>query len=138
MKHNVLIAVAALIISFGTAQTTLAQTYKDAIVVNKADGTQAQYDLAKSPIITFSKSSESQEYKDQIDVVIDNTVDESFLLAYLESLSFDYLMDSDGITSILPSTTRNDGAIYDIAGRRVTSPTRGNIYIINGKKIIYL
>ncbi len=138
MKHNVLIAVAALMISFCTTLTTQAQTYKNAIIVNKADGTQAQYELAKSPIITFSKSSESQEYKDQLDVVIDNTTDESFFLAYLESLSFDYLTDLDGITSILPSTSRNDGAIYDIAGRRVTHPTRGNIYIVNGKKIIYL
>lgn len=28
----------------------------------------------------------------------------------------------------------NDGAIYDLNGRRVTEPTRGGIYIINGKK----
>ena len=30
----------------------------------------------------------------------------------------------------------NDGAIYDLQGRRVTNATKGGIYIINGKKVI--
>lgn len=34
-----------------------------------------------------------------------------------------------------PSTTMNDGAWYDLTGRRVSNPTQG-IYIHNGKKVV--
>lgn len=42
--------------------------------------------------------------------------------------------DASGIRTIETSTERNDDAIYDLQGRRVTTPQRKGIYIRNGKK----
>jgi arabinan endo-1,5-alpha-L-arabinosidase len=42
--------------------------------------------------------------------------------------------DASGIRTIETSAERNDDAIYDLQGRRVTTPQRKGIYIRNGKK----
>ena len=42
--------------------------------------------------------------------------------------------NASGIRTIETSTERNDDAIYDLQGRRVTTPQRKGIYIRNGKK----
>ena len=41
---------------------------------------------------------------------------------------------ASGICTIETSAERNDDAIYDLQGRRVTTPQRKGIYIRNGKK----
>ena len=47
--------------------------------------------------------------------------------------------DNEGTTSIDNSQLTIDNAeiIYDLMGRRVTSPQKGGLYIVDGKKIIY-
>ena len=47
--------------------------------------------------------------------------------------------DDEGTTSIDNSQLTIDNAeiIYDLMGRRVTSPQKGGLYIIGGKKVIY-
>jgi hypothetical protein len=30
----------------------------------------------------------------------------------------------------------DNGAIYDLQGRKVTKPVKGGLYIVNGKKVI--
>ena len=49
-----------------------------------------------------------------------------------EFLGFDF-GEATGINNLTPAL--NDGAIYDLQGRRVAQPTKG-LYIINGKKVI--
>ena len=51
--------------------------------------------------------------------------------------SFDDIVPDNTPTSIarIPETVRNDGAWYDLQGRRTWFPTHG-IYIHNGKKIL--
>ena len=50
------------------------------------------------------------------------------------SLSFggDNALDID----VLKNAQENAGDIYDLTGRKVTSPEKG-IYIVNGKKVLY-
>ena len=57
-------------------------------------------------------------------------------LAYVSKNLFFTLTYSDGETGIaeIAGESSSDNAIYDLCGRRVTSPTKG-IYIVNGKKI---
>ena len=47
--------------------------------------------------------------------------------------------DDEGTTSIDNSQLTIDNAeiIYDLMGRRVTSPQKGGLYIVDGKKVIY-
>ena len=40
-----------------------------------------------------------------------------------------------GISSLSPSLSQGEGAIYDLQGRRVDEPKAKGIYIVNGKKI---
>lgn len=49
-----------------------------------------------------------------------------------EAIPFGLRDLSDGITSVKFSA--NDGAIYDLQGRRVSQPVKG-LYIVNGKKV---
>ena len=44
--------------------------------------------------------------------------------------------DETAINALENSNKVNDGAIYDLSGRRVENPTKG-IYIMNGKKVIF-
>lgn len=44
---------------------------------------------------------------------------------------------SNVVTAVSAIPTDEDGAYYDILGRQVTSPQKGNIYIHNGKKVMY-
>lgn len=48
------------------------------------------------------------------------------------------IIGDDGTTEIIEveSNSNNDGAIYDLSGRRVEKPTKG-VYIINNKKVLY-
>ena len=49
-----------------------------------------------------------------------------------------YLVKDKSATDIhYVQPTINDGAYYNILGQKVAYPTRGNIYIHNGKKVIY-
>jgi hypothetical protein len=41
-----------------------------------------------------------------------------------------------GIQLVTPTITDDDDAIYNLAGQRVSTPSKGNIYIKNGKKFI--
>lgn len=43
---------------------------------------------------------------------------------------------TSGISSVATETTVSNGAIYNLAGQRVSAPVRGQIYIQNGKKFI--
>ena len=43
--------------------------------------------------------------------------------------------DPTGISDVMATTNPSSEAVYDLSGRRVTSPQKG-IYIINGKKVI--
>ena len=47
--------------------------------------------------------------------------------------------DGDGTTDIEDAEIRNQKSevVYDLMGRRVASPKKGELYIINGKKVIY-
>ena len=47
----------------------------------------------------------------------------------------EYILNHSAIRDIQETTTTNDDTIYDLQGRRVTSPTHG-IYIKNGRKLI--
>ena len=41
-----------------------------------------------------------------------------------------------GIQLVTPTITDGDDAIYNLAGQRVSTPSKGSIYIKNGKKFI--
>ena len=43
--------------------------------------------------------------------------------------------DTDGIHEMIPDRT-SPTVTYDLTGRRVSSPSKGGIYIVNGKKMI--
>lgn len=43
---------------------------------------------------------------------------------------------SDGISSITTGETKGNGAMYNLAGQRISAPVRGQLYIQNGKKLI--
>lgn len=45
--------------------------------------------------------------------------------------------DTNGIDDIITDAPEGNGVIYDLRGIRITNPRPGNIYIINGKKILY-
>lgn len=44
--------------------------------------------------------------------------------------------ETTGIIELTPVTSQKD-IIYDLAGRRVMTPQKGQFYIVNGKKVIY-
>ena len=44
---------------------------------------------------------------------------------------------ADGIISITPTLSNGDGAIYNLAGQRVSKVQQGRIYIVNGKKVLF-
>ena len=44
--------------------------------------------------------------------------------------------DTTGIIDI-ESSDENSDHIFDLQGRRVLKPVKGNLYIINGKKLMY-
>ena len=44
--------------------------------------------------------------------------------------------DETAINTLENATKIDNGAIYDLSGRRVENPTKG-IYIMNGKKVIF-
>ena len=43
---------------------------------------------------------------------------------------------SDGISSITTGETKGNGAMYNLAGQRISAPVSGQIYIQDGKKFI--
>ena len=45
----------------------------------------------------------------------------------------DYTNLTDGIQTVVYEPSTNDHAVYDLQGRRVTTPTKG-LFIRNGKK----
>ena len=57
--------------------------------------------------------------------------------AVISYIGFDK-SDSDIMTGIngIYAAFGNDGAIYDLAGRRVKNVVKGNLYIVNGKKVL--
>ncbi len=55
--------------------------------------------------------------------------------AEAHELTFDF-GDETAINALENATKTDNGAIYDLSGRRVENPTKG-IYIINGKKVIF-
>lgn len=66
-------------------------------------------------------------------------MDTAKLPAEISTLSFRLGSVEDattGIESVVVDSTDND-EIYDIMGRKVATPTVGNLYIVNGKKIIW-
>lgn len=44
--------------------------------------------------------------------------------------------NSDGISSITTEETMGNGAMYNLAGQRISAPVRGQLYIKDGKKFI--
>lgn len=44
---------------------------------------------------------------------------------------------STGVADVAATEASQDGAIYDIYGRRVTNPVPGTLYIRNGRKFVY-
>lgn len=55
--------------------------------------------------------------------------------AYARRVIIDCEAVTTGINGVKSQTTRNDDSIYDLSGRKVTSPRRG-VYIIRGKKVL--
>jgi hypothetical protein len=57
----------------------------------------------------------------------------------IEARSIGIRFDEGGTTDIKDTefTIQHSELIYDLMGRRVASPQKGNLYIINGKKVIY-
>lgn len=53
-----------------------------------------------------------------------------------EAFLFNATEDATAIESLTPATTEGDGAIYNIAGQRVSKAQKG-IYIVNGKKVLF-
>ncbi|MBQ3188539.1 MAG: leucine-rich repeat domain-containing protein [Bacteroidaceae bacterium] len=50
-----------------------------------------------------------------------------------------YISGTTGVKEISSSEIDGfeNGGIFDLSGRKVTEPTKGNLYIVNGKKIIF-
>ncbi len=46
---------------------------------------------------------------------------------------FNYSKSSDGITAV--SAEKKAGAVYNLCGQRVSTPAKGGIYIVDGKKM---
>lgn len=44
--------------------------------------------------------------------------------------------ETTGIQNLTPVFTEGDGAVYDLQGRKVAQPTKGGLYIVNGKKVV--
>ena len=51
-------------------------------------------------------------------------------------LEYEGMDEADGIAQPIIESIDKNAAIYNLAGQRVTQPTRGGIYIINGKKML--
>lgn len=45
--------------------------------------------------------------------------------------------NATGIEETMQETSKQSGATYDLSGRSVPNPTKGGVYIVNGKKVIF-
>jgi hypothetical protein len=43
---------------------------------------------------------------------------------------------ADGIEQVLSEDGKVKTEIYDLSGRRIPSPNKGGVYIVNGKKVV--
>jgi hypothetical protein len=44
--------------------------------------------------------------------------------------------DATAIQNVATNASTKDAVIYNLAGQRVSAPVKGNMYIVNGKKIM--
>lgn len=98
----------------------------------------AGYDALDNALITAAKeagNTATNNLKGLITVLNNYDTYTTLLKAYNALLEAAKAIDpSAGIDDITIGSTEN-GAIYDLQGRRVYNPQPGNIYIINGRKI---
>ena len=55
----------------------------------------------------------------------------------VQALSMQFGGETTGIEGISETQKKADTSLYDLMGRRVTTPQKGQIYIRGGKKVIY-
>lgn len=65
------------------------------------------------------------------------TLDRSDILPYVYRYVTADTPAMDPATSVKPVMQKNDDSIFNVAGQRTLNPSKGNIYIINGKKIMF-
>lgn len=78
-------------------------------------------------------------------VAVDNAVRVGAYKAYLKvpgshtakALSMQFGGETTGIDGISETQKKADTSLYDLTGRRVTTPQKGQIYIRSGKKVLY-
>lgn len=54
----------------------------------------------------------------------------------LNSLSVSFVDETDGISNLKPETRNEEPEVYNLAGQRIETPVRGQMYIKNGKTYI--
>ena len=55
----------------------------------------------------------------------------------MSSVRIRVMGESDNATGIDETENTENSVVFDLSGRRVSTPTKGGVYIINGKKVIY-
>ena len=57
-------------------------------------------------------------------------------MKYDKEISKCYAVDGNGTTGIETVKTESADDIFDLQGRRVVKPVKGNLYIKNGEKLL--
>jgi hypothetical protein len=55
----------------------------------------------------------------------------------MSSVRIRVMGESDNATGIDETENTENSVVFDLSGRRVSTPAKGGVYIINGKKVIY-
>ena len=108
-------------------------SYTGNIVINEGDDPDAPFwlgpMLGEVPLNLTGKMTDDKLYV-TIDIDMSATLEQ---IIYVK-LGDDIIDPATAIKSV--EVTANDNAIYDLSGRKVTTALKGNVYIMNGKKII--
>lgn len=93
--------------------------------------------LYENEVITTTTSTATMKVGIKTNISADGTwtIFDNFRLFYYGNFSSEDV--STGIKNVITDVISNSNAIYDLQGRRITSPTKHGIYIKNGKKILY-
>ena len=122
--------------------------YATAANGNKLKGTNATTDITPAENTTYYVLANGENgvglYKDELDGgTFRNNANKAYLPVVAEAdanavASYSFNFDWAGTTGIegVVAEGAQDGAIYDITGRRVKAITAPGIYIVNGKKVV--
>ena len=101
------------------------------LALNKNDKDQAGFFAPKGSTGDKVTSWTAKAYKAYIDTEYDFAGSES------KGIGFVFDDDPTSISEVAVSKEQVAGGIFNLAGQKVNAPVKGNIYIVNGKKVMF-